>query len=194
MVFASLRAGFKAPHTGEDREDGGEFRKEALMPNQNVTVPSSLRPRTCAKLGADLAVETMKWLCVASVALAGSTAVEAFNVLPQRRGGGRAARTGATTAGQHTHAVPSLDRIDVTGLSPSQVSDEVDFSRPCILTGVLPTPDCEAWCNALLQDLGGETCAFQIRDNQSGRSEMFEASLVDFVQGLQEESTHDESW
>eukprot|EP00903_Cladosiphon_okamuranus_P018378 g16905.t1 len=29
---------------------------------------------------------------------------------------------------------------------------------------------------------------------QTGRSEMFEASLVDFVQGLQEESTHDDSW
>lgn len=137
----------------------------------------------------------MRWSCAAAVALAAATAVEAFNASPPQRGGGRAARLGSTAAGQHVDPGPSLlERIDVTGLSPSQISDEVDFSRPCILTGVLAMPDCEAWCDALLQDLGGETCAFQVRDNQSGRSEMFEASLMGFVQGLQEESTHDESW
>lgn len=137
----------------------------------------------------------MRWLCAATVALVSVTAVEAFSLLPQRRWGGKAAHASPTTAGPHADPVPSLlDRVDVTGLSPSQVSEKVDFSRPCILTGVLSMPDCEAWCDGLLQDLGGETCAFQIRDNQSGRSEMFEASLMDFVQGLQEESTHDESW
>ncbi|CAM9664417.1 unnamed protein product [Ectocarpus fasciculatus] len=95
----------------------------------------------------------------------------------------------------HDGDVPApLRRIDVTGLSRAQVADLVDFSRPCILTGVLSLPDCEAWCEGLLQDLGGETCSFQIRDNESGRSEVFEASLMDFVQGLQDESTHNESW
>lgn len=95
----------------------------------------------------------------------------------------------------HAGDVPaSLRRIDVTGLSRAQVADLVDFSRPCILTGVLSLPDCESWCEGLLQDLGGETCAFQIRDNESGRSEVFEASLMDFVHGLQDESTHNESW
>lgn len=88
----------------------------------------------------------------------------------------------------------SLPRIDVTGLSRAQVADLVDFSRPCILTGVLSSPDCESWCDGLLQDLGEATCAFQIRDNESGHSEVFEASLMDFVQGVQDESTHNESW
>ncbi|CAM9378559.1 unnamed protein product [Hapterophycus canaliculatus] len=87
-----------------------------------------------------------------------------------------------------------LDRIDVTGLSASQVAELVDFSRPCILTGVLPSPECEAWCDAMLRDLGEETCAFQVRCNKSGRSEVFESTLMDFVQDLQEESTHEESW
>lgn len=139
--------------------------------------------------------EAMRCLYVAAVALVAVTTVEAFTVvLPQRRRGRRTARASSTTAG-YVDPVPSpLERVDVTGLSPSQVSDKVDFSRPCILTGALSTPDCEAWCDALLQDLGRETCAFQIRDNQSGRSDMFEARLMDFVQGLQEESTHDESW
>lgn len=91
-------------------------------------------------------------------------------------------------------AVAPLERIDVSGLSPSQISEVVDFSRPCILTGALAAPDCEAWCDALLEDLGDQTCAFQIRENKTGRSEVFEASLMEFVQGLQEESTHEDSW
>lgn len=90
--------------------------------------------------------------------------------------------------------IAPLERIDVSGLSPSQVSEAVDFSRPCILAGALELPECEAWCDALLQDLGEETCAFQIRENETGRSEVFEASLMEFVQGLQEESTHEDSW
>ncbi|CAM9787815.1 unnamed protein product [Ectocarpus sp. 6 AP-2014] len=95
----------------------------------------------------------------------------------------------------HDGDVPaSLPRIDVTGLSRAQVADLVDFSRPCILTGVLSSPDCESWCDGLLQDLGEATCSFQIRDNESGRSEVFEASLMDFVKRLQDESTHNESW
>lgn len=138
----------------------------------------------------------MRWLCKAAVSVAAMSSVEAFNALPQRRRGGRAAaRAASITAGEAADPVPAaLDRIDIAGLSPSQVSDKVDFSRPCILTGVLSMPDCEAWCDALLQDLGGEACTFQIRDNRTGRSDMFEATLMDFVQGLQEESTHDESW
>lgn len=158
-------------------------------------VLTQCRPRSQVATAYSIHCETMRWLRTAFVALAASTDVETFNVLPPRRGGGRAVRASSTTGCRHVDAVPSeLDRIDVTGLSPSQVSGKVDFSRPCILTGVLSMSDCEAWCDALLQDLGGETCAFQIRDNQSGQSDLFEASLVDFVQGLQEESTHDESW
>lgn len=120
--------------------------------------------------------------------------VPGFTVMPQRRRGG-ATRATSNRAGQNVDApVACLERIDVSGLSPSQVSDQVDFFRPCVLTGVLSMPDCEAWCDALLEDMGGESCAFQIRDNRSGRSDVFEATLLDFVQGLQDESTHDESW
>lgn len=104
-------------------------------------------------------------------------------------------RTLFTTACQDSDAdIAVLDRIDVTGLSASQVAELVDFSRPCILTGVLPSLECEAWCDAMLEDLGEETCAFQVRCNESGRSEVFESTLMDFVRGLQDESTHDESW
>ncbi|CAM9392810.1 unnamed protein product [Scytosiphon promiscuus] len=90
--------------------------------------------------------------------------------------------------------IAALDQIDVAGLTTSQVAELVDFSRPCILTGLLSSPECEAWCDAMLEDLGEETCAFQIRCNESGRSEVFESTLMDFVQGLQDESSHDESW
>lgn len=55
-------------------------------------------------------------------------------------------------------------------------------------------PDCEAWCDALMEDLGDAEVNFQIRDNHDGRSEVFRSSLADFVHGLQDESTHDKSW
>lgn len=151
----------------------------------------------------------MRWLGVAGTAVLIAVAVDSFNVLPQRKSSGKSqaavrstllpasnAAGGCTANAWYTGtcAIAPLERIDVSGLSPSQVSEVVDFSRPCILTGALAIPECEAWCDALLEDLGEETCAFQIRDNNTGRSEVFEASLVDFVQGLQEESTHEESW
>lgn len=135
-------------------------------------------------------------LLCAPTAAAGMLAVrvQGFNFTPQRRGGGDS-RAISSTAGQDVNRpMAGLERIDVGGLSPSQVSEKVDFSRPCVLTGALSTPDCEAWCDALLEDLGGQTCAFQIRDNKSGHTDVFEASLEEFVQGLQDESTHDESW
>lgn len=91
-------------------------------------------------------------------------------------------------------AMPSLKRVDVAGLSPSQVRDIVDFSQPCILTGVLSSPDCETWCDALLDDLGEAEVDFQIRDNKKGLSQVFRSTLTDFVYGLQDESTHDKSW
>lgn len=96
--------------------------------------------------------------------------------------------------GGGTVAAASLPRIDVTGLSPSQIAESVDFSRPCILTGVLPSADCEDWCDALMEDLGKEEVDFQIRDNRDGCSDVFRSSLADFIYGLQDESTHDKSW
>lgn len=89
---------------------------------------------------------------------------------------------------------PTLDRIDVSGLEASELRGLVDFSRPAILTNVLPGRECEVWCEALLEDLGSVAVDFQIRDNQDGRSEVFRTSLGDFVDGLQEESSHGESW
>lgn len=89
---------------------------------------------------------------------------------------------------------PTLDRVDVSGLETSELRGLVDFSRPVILTNVLPGRECELWCEALLEDLGGVTVDFQIRDNQDGGSEVFRSSLGDFVDGLQEESSHGESW
>lgn len=94
----------------------------------------------------------------------------------------------------HDNTGESLERIDVTGLLPSQVRHVVDFSRPCILTGIISKPDCEAWCDALMEDLGDAEVDFQIRDNHDGRSELFRSSLADFIYGLQDESTHDTSW
>lgn len=88
----------------------------------------------------------------------------------------------------------SIERHDVEGLSPSQVRDMVDFSRPCVLTGVLSAPDCEWWCDALMEDLGDAQVDFQVRDNEEGTSDVFEASLEDFVRGLQDESSHNSSW
>ncbi len=137
-------------------------------------------------------------LCVCAVQLAAAgvlaVRIQAFTVRSQTRREG-VSRAISSTTGQDVHRPSAcLERIDVAGLSPSQVSEKVDFSRPCVLTGALSTPDCEAWCDALLEDLGEETCAFQIRDNKSGHTDVFEARLEDFVQGLQDESTHDESW
>lgn len=111
-----------------------------------------------------------------------------------RRKRPRCGSLSATACQNGAGDIATLDRIDVAGLSASQIAKLVDFSRPCILTGVLPSPDCEDWCDAMLEDLGEETCAFQIRCNESGRSEVFESTLLDFVQGLQDESTHDDSW
>lgn len=88
----------------------------------------------------------------------------------------------------------SLPRLDVTGLVPSQVRDMLDLSKPVILTGVIPGQECEDWCEALLTDLADSDVDFQIRNNEDGRSELFRSSLSDFVYGLQEESTHEESW
>ena len=101
---------------------------------------------------------------------------------------------GGGGGGGGTVAAASLPRIDVTGLSRSQVADSVDFSLPCILTGVLQSPDCEGWCDAFMDDLGDEDVDFQIRDNRDGRSDVFRSSLADFIYGLQDESTHDKSW
>lgn len=87
-----------------------------------------------------------------------------------------------------------LRRIDITGLGPSEVRSLVDFSQPVILSGVLPGRKCELWCEALMEDLADEYVDFQIRSNADCRSEVFRESLGDFVGGLQEESTHDNSW
>ncbi|CAM9791432.1 unnamed protein product, partial [Laminaria digitata] len=108
-----------------------------------------------------------------------------------------AAATAATAAADGTvlvAAASSLPRIDVTGLSPSQVAVSVDFSQPCILTGVLPSAACEEWCDSFMDDLGEEEVDFQVRDNRDGLSEVFRSSLTDFIYGLQDESTHDKSW
>lgn len=87
-----------------------------------------------------------------------------------------------------------LERVDVAGLSPSDVRQVVDFTRPCILTGILPSRDCEAWCDALMEDLGDAEVDFQVKNNADGHSEVFQSSLGDFICGLQEESCHDSSW
>lgn len=87
-----------------------------------------------------------------------------------------------------------LKRIDVEGLSPSHVQEKVDFHTPCILTGALKLTTCEAWCDTLMESLGDSEVEYQIRDNDSGRSEMFRSTLTDFIYDLQEESTHDQSW
>lgn len=108
--------------------------------------------------------------------------------------GASLAPTSLAASAAHDSTATSLERIDVTGLLPSQVRDLVDFSRPCILTGIISMPDCEAWCDALMEDLGDAEVDFQIRDNHDGRNEVFRSSLVDFIHGLQDESTHDKSW
>lgn len=87
-----------------------------------------------------------------------------------------------------------LKRIDVEGLSPSQIQEQVDFHTPCILTGALKLTTSEAWCDALMESLGDSQVEYQIRDNESGHSEIFRSTLADFIYDLQEDSTHDHSW
>lgn len=87
-----------------------------------------------------------------------------------------------------------LKRIDVEGLSPSQVQEQVDFHTPCILTGALKLTTSEAWCDALMESLGDSQVEYQIRDNDRAHSEMFRSTLADFIYNLQGESTHDHSW
>lgn len=87
-----------------------------------------------------------------------------------------------------------LDRINIAGLSPSHIHEILDSSRPVILEGVLSGRACEAWCDAMMEDLGGASVNYQVRNNSNGRSRVFASDLAEFVEGLQEESSHDESW
>lgn len=92
------------------------------------------------------------------------------------------------------HDPSPLRRVDVAGLAPSQISELLDSSQPLILSGVISGEECEAWCEAMMEDLGDVSVDYQVRSNHDGRSNVFRSSLADFVDGLQEESSHDNSW
>ena len=98
-----------------------------------------------------------------------------------------------TARADHVGGGEYLKRIDVEGLSPSQIKERVDFSTPCILTGALSLGACEAWCDALIEGLGESEVSYQIRGNADGLSELFQSSLSEFIHDLRE-SNHDHSW
>ncbi|CAM9433649.1 unnamed protein product [Choristocarpus tenellus] len=79
-------------------------------------------------------------------------------------------------------------------LDASELLPMCNRSKPAVLKGSWPNFNCEAWCNAMLEDLGETSVDFQVRRSDDGSTELFSSSLSDFLEGLQEESTHIESW
>ena len=65
---------------------------------------------------------------------------------------------------------------------------------PQLLTGVFTGLDTEAFCERLVDDLAEEYIRYQIRDAKDGYTELYDAPLIEFIEGLQEESSLDRSW
>ncbi|CAM9710773.1 unnamed protein product, partial [Heterosigma akashiwo] len=79
-------------------------------------------------------------------------------------------------------------------ISSDDFISKIDGKMPIVLTSVFEGLDHEKWCDDFFGRFQDELVDFQVKRAKDGYVELFEDILTSFVEGLQEESCHEEAW